>query len=662
MTSRTKLLSSLITSQLDRLAFLLIFFFFIGVSVSMAVWLTCNGDAAYLAVSNRLPLSEQRYLLWTMLLSGVGAAALLIGYILFRPEPTSLEKIGQAAKAISPLLLIFALPIFFDWRVFKDEQLLLVVGVVPWSFGLEYALRTALKTAPLNQLSSRLWSYGTGSSSLRGFGPLMLIAGFFLFYAAYFGYHSIVQHYNLKTQSYDLAIFDNQLWNLARGEWFISTPAMGPTGSHIGRHATFLAPFFVPFYLLRQKPDTLLLLQTMVVGASTIPLFFIAKHHLQNVWIAVAFSLVFVFYAPLHGPLFYDFHYLTLAPVFVLLVFYCFETEKKWALAIAVCLALLLREDIGFGLAAAFLFLMLSGKRPRTAFTGMVLCLLYAVLVKFVVMPFHQSDGAPAAYSGIYQGLVPSGEGGFGAVLLSIVTNPLHTLKVILTEEKFIYVMKICGPLLLLPLRNSRTWILLVFAAMVTLLSTGQPTMFQTSFQYSAYWAPYVFAGSIYALAWWRDRADGRSNMLASTIAILVVSLVFSYHDGAILQHNTFRGGFRKVGFETTSEDTQNRRDLYALIGAIPATASVAATENEAPHVSNRRSCFTMRHGHHQADYLLLKTAEAGFGVSRQATELALASGKYGLVDLRGNYMLWARGHSQRQNQKGYRFLGMQAK
>jgi hypothetical protein len=132
----------------------------------------------------------------------------------------------------------------------------------------------------------------------------------------------------------------------------------------------------------------------------------------------------------------------------------------------------------------------------------------------------------------------------------------------------------------------------------------------------------------------------------------------FSYHHGAILRHDNFRGGFRRVVFDYTEADKAKYADLKALIALIPKNASVVATETEAPHVSNREDCFTMRFGHLDADYMLVSIAEVRSGNSRKYFKDAVDSGKYGLVEKRGPFMLWQRGAPKGRNAEGLRLIG----
>ena len=140
------------------------------------------------------------------------------------------------------------------------------------------------------------------------------------------------------------------------------------------------------------------------------------------------------------------------------------------------------------------------------------------------------------------------------------------------------------------------------------------------------------------------------------------MSTVFSYHYGALLHRSTFRGGFGRVQFHLTEEDRQNHADLYALIDRIPADASVAATENEAPHVSARADCFTVRVAIYDADYILVDLRAAQHNIDKKHVDAALATGKYGFVAAHGHFGLWAKGYSHADDAVGARLLGHKPK
>lgn len=644
-------------SQLARSFFV---YLFAPASLALGLQLAFVPDLADFVTKNEMGAASRRLMLAISLGTGGLSCLLAALFLALRPRRSSVDALARVGRLLAPLLLAFPLPIFFNWRVFRDQELLVLVSLTLYGFALERAFRAFYGELPLDRLRAMGEALHDAYPRLLRRLPALIVGGLTIFFVVYFSYYTVLHHYRLQTHSWDLAIFDNMMWNLIRGEWFKASPDLGRTGSHIQYHATFLAYLLAPFYALRQQADTLLVLQALITGLGTIPIYLLAKRRLASAWAGLVFAYGYVIFAPLHGPIFYDFHFLTLAPVWVAWVLYAFETGRKGWLLVAFLAAILLREDLSAGLAMAFLFYLLCGDRPKWALSLGVASAVYFVLIKFLVMPAHRTAGDDKeTFAWIFGGLVPRGESGFGPVIRTVLSNPVYTLKTMLEVEKLTYVLRLMGPVLFLPWRNSRTWVLLLPAAIFTLLTTGYKPTIQTYFQYTSNWTPYLFFGAAVTMASWRVLHDGRVRILAALSAMAVVATAMSYHHGAIFQHNTFRGGFRQVQFVMTDADRQNLRDLYELIALIPKEASVAATETEAPHVSNREDCFTMRFDYDDADYLLVRLDEARRGRSHEQMKKALATGEYGFIAHKGKFALWGKGHPHDRDKDGARLIGV---
>lgn len=645
----------------------------VGWSLAAAVYATLRREAAVALLTANTMTPEHRKVMVLLMVGGAVAPVLIAGvYLLWRRSRVACAELASLARLLSPLLLSFFLPLLVNWRAFAQKELLLVVALTIFGLLLERLLRVsfvelAARRAARGPRVRKPWPRWLGwmrrpldlVAPRLPFALTVLAAGST---AGYFAYYTILHHYRLQTSSWDLAIFDNMMWNLLRGEWFKASPDLGRTGSHIQYHATFDAYLFLPFYALRQQADTLLFLQALVVGAGAIPLYLLASFKTGSRWVALTLAIAYCMHGPLHGPVFYDFHFLTMAPFFVWWVLYFFETGRKKLLVASFVITLLLREDVSACLSLAALFLLVSGQRPWWAFWGGVLAAVYFVSIKFFVMPLHRSAADKETFTWMFKDLVAAGSVGYGGVLKTILTNPLYALNAMLDQEKVSYLLKMFGPVLLLPLRSARPWILFVPAALFTLLSSGYKPLYQTFFQYTSNWTPYLFYGAAVVLAEIRRGADGRARFKAAVWALLASALLFSYHHGAILQQENFRGGFRKVIFERTDADRAKYADLMELVRMIPKHASVAATETEAPHVSNREDCFTMRFGHDNADFLLLSIAEAKGGTTRKHFKQAVDSGDYGFVRQSGAFMLWQRGAPKDENAKGLALIGPEPK
>lgn len=619
-----------------------------GASVAAALWLAGYDELTVFVRENAMHRTDRAVLLAWASAGALACALPSLGWLLWRPGARSVAALHRLARIASPLTLSFALPVLLDGYAFQDRALLFCVVALGFGLCLERSLRLSLGALPRRRFAQVLGDLRIAYPRAWRMVPPAVVGALALGLAVYMSGYGVMHHYRLQTRALDLAIFDNLLWNLGRGHWYQLSPGFDG-GSHLQTHASFGALLLVPLYALRQQADTLIVIQATLCAAAVVPIYLLARRRLASGWLALTLAYGYVVYAPLHGPLFYDFHFLTLAPFFVGWVLYLYETDRRGWLVVAWLVAISIREELSAGLAMACLFYLLSGRRPAWALMGGLLSAGYFLLAKFALMPAFRSRGVPvASFDWLFGDLRPAHERGFDAVLRTIVSNPIFTFETMLTKEKVTYLLQLLGPVLLLPLRHRRAWLLIVAPAVFTVLATGFSALYSIRFQYAAHWAAYVFVASAISLEAWRRRADGPVRIAAAAVALVVVGTVFSHQYGAIFHRQNFRGGFTRVQFRITDVDRKQHAELYGLIAQIPPEASVAATETEAPHVSARQDYEAMRYGHDFADYLLVKLSEAR---SRKETRrhllAALDSGQYGLVAATDHYALWAKGHER---------------
>ena len=650
--------------------------FFLGASWGLGVQLMFLEDRSELALRNVLDPSARGMLLGISAAFGVLSALGGIVYMLGSRRRAPLVHLDRLTRLASPLLMSAAVPNVFAWRVYQDRDFMFCVVATLFGLATERCFRTSLAasrelgltSAIQSQLSRARFLRSAPDSSARTFGEraaswlrrnaaCVCLAGLVVAFAVYIGVHAVRQHYQLKTYSWDLGIFDNMMYNLLRGHWFKASPVLGPVGSHIQYHATFGAYLFLPIYALWQRPETLIVIQAVFAAAGAIPLYLIAKQRLGGSWLPLLFAYVYLVHAPLHSPLFYDFHFLTMSPVFVFTVIYCFERGKTWSLVLAWLVAISMREEVSATLGMCALYYLLIGRRPRWALFGGLASATYFLLVKFVVMPAHAQAGE--SFSWIFQGLIAQGDRGFAGVLRTLLTSPIFAFSQVFTAQKFEYLLRTLGPVLLLPVRRRLLWVLCLPAFVFTLLSTGYQPMIEAHFQYTSNWTPYLLLGSIFCLEGWRRSHDDWVRFAAALPALFVSATLFSYNFGAIFQQHSFIGGFHKVEFELTPAHRRTYRELMRLVRQIPPTASVAACELLVPHVSTRENAYTLnRTGAGNADYLLCEVSWLGRPPAKGFVQTALASGAYSFVGRSGGFAMWRKGGDHAHDAEGNALVG----
>jgi len=124
---------------------------------------------------------------------------------------------------------------------------------------------------------------------------------------------------------------------------------------------------------------------------------------------------------------------------------------------------------------------------------------------------------------------------------------------------------------------------------------------------------------------------------------------------GAILNPTDFVGGFQRIPFHVTDTERARYRDLQEVIAMIPPEASVAATDAENPHISNRITAYPFRMGSGDAEYLLIRNL--GNQGSRNNAQETIDEHPYGLIARVGEFYLFKRGYESPETADALRKL-----
>lgn len=613
---------------------------------------------AYLS-SNRIETAMRGQLL--LQLCAAAALPLLVALgLVARYGATGARWVIGAAARLCPLVVVCFLPTLLNYRQWYTQPLpylALLLGVVLLlELLIERALLGADSPAP-DQASSPaaqaepVEAAPVASAWRRHRVPLALVSLVALGYALQASYFTIVRHQAMQSAGFDLGIFDNLMFNALHFRPFRSTVAV-PDGSYLSNHAEYGMFLFVPIYALVPRAETLLVLQSFFIGFAAVPLYFFASTRLPR-YVAAALACVYPFYAPLHGPNYYDFHWMPLSMVFFFWLFYAIERRQKLSIALLFLVICSIREDAAFGLVATGLFLIVTGYWPRLGAGMTALALAWFVLVKFVIMPW----AGPWWFADIYKELVASGESGYGSVVKTILVNPNYFLKTLLNEAKLVYSLHLLAPLALLSVRQPALWLLMLPGFAVTLMTTGYAPTTSIAFQYTTHWVPFLFAGVVITLGL-RGASKGWAAQGASVLALCFGVLCHSYVFGAIFQHETFIGGFSKVTFELSDADKLRYQNLRSLADLIPPEASVGAGELEIAHISNRLDAYSFKVDVGKPEYLLFNRLHLDDGSRRELRE-AFQHAEFGLLASKGDYYLFKKGHKAAESEAVLEKLGL---
>jgi len=237
-------------------------------------------------------------------------------------------------------------------------------------------------------------------------------------------------------------------------------------------------------------------------------------------------------------------------------------------------------------------------------------------------------------------------------------SNPVFALTTFVREQKLTYVFQMLAPLAFLPGRRIALVPLLLPGAFFTLLTTAYWPTVSIAFQYTTHWIPYLFLGTVLSLSLLRRGEGGRVRQRAAVATLGLALLSHSYNYGAILQRESFVGGFGQIDFKHTPEQAKRYADLMSLVRQIPPEASVAATEYINPHISSRREAFTFRYDLPAVDYILVSSSEIA-GDNRRLLKDVLKKASYQLAGRAHEFYLFKRGTTDADTEKAMHKLGV---
>lgn len=625
------------------------------VGMGSIAWLRLTFDRSLtlaLLTKNELAMPERNILISQHLGGAVLGALVVVGALVVgRKRPSNVADLERTAWFVSPLMLLAAVPVVGAHQAWYDNHESLLPIVLFLALLTERLVSQSAANVPPSL--EGFFSFPPAPSArrveafVRRHGWLIAIALACVAYAAFMGFYSVRWHNKLGTATFDLGINNNLMYGGLFGNFNQSTVIFpDDPQKYIANHLKVGIYYFLPIYALHPRAETLLAIQATMVGLGALPLFLFARTYVRQ-WQAAVLALAYLAYYPMHGATFHE-NLIPTAAFFVLTLMWAVERKRTKLAAAFFVLALLMREDMGIPLAVYGSFLLLTGHRARAGAAIAAVSIAWFVFIRFKVMMDYGSWWFP----NMYETLWSKPETGFRSVVKTLISNPTFVLDHIFVEKKFWYLMHLLVPVAFLPVRRWYLWAALVPGAFLTLLVTDYDPPIMFSFHYVMHWAPYLFAAAAVAIAL-IGRSDplGEARRVGAIVAVAVASLALTYNYGAFPRRDrALRAGYHHIKFGWSKKEEAALRHIHRMVADIPESASVASTERIGAHLSSRQVFYTLRRGHHDADYIVAN--KKGLALDRTSTAVkdALRGGEYGVFGRYGEFVVLKRGADPEQN------------
>ena len=390
-------------------------------------------------------------------------------------------------------------------------------------------------------------------------------------YVVFFGLLCILKFNSFSYYDFDLAVHALTVWNILHGSIYNSILGLPFLGNHMQPVLFLIAPLYVIF----PHPQTLLILQTLFLGAGAFPLYFIAKKHL-GLKFALIVALSYLLYPGLGYTNLFEFHPTSLATFFLIVCLYAYDFNKTRLFLVFSLLAMLCQENVALAIIMLGVMAACEKKAGKWVFIPIVSGLLYLAFSLILIKYWNQGT---IQFFSLYAHL--------GSNPVDVITNPLAILRFLMREESFNYLFMIFSPILFLPFLAGIKLLPAVSLFLQHMLSLRFSDL-SLRYHYTAEIIPFIFFSLIYAIKRLLSiKIINRYNFIFSSV--LMASILFS----ALVQ-----GPYLEEAARINQDYRKDNLDYYKeeLIKKIPVSAAVVATFEFLPRLANRSKLYSLHH------------------------------------------------------------------
>ncbi len=426
-------------------------------------------------------------------------------------------------------------------------------------------------------------------------------------YTVVFSYFTILKHHTFRSYAWDLGIYNQALWTtLKQGKLFYYTSELyfNPSGNYFGVHFSPILFLVLPVYAIRQTPETLLVLQSVIIALGALPLYWFARDSLSSKLVALGFSATYLLYPLLHSVNWFDFHVQSFLPLFFFLAMYYLKNEKWTKYFAFIILALAIAESVPLvvlfiGFYALWMYRKtlfatlkqkdLSDKKILIPLTTITLAISWLLIARWI-----QSTSFPIdpEFSKFYRAVdywsVLGIEDDPVMMPLYIFLNPFKVFGALAHDAylKLLFVILIFGSLRFLPFKSSISLITLAWLG-PALLSNYQ-AYYVLGTHYPSYFIPFVFTAAVDATKKEIPTPNvTKSGNLVKNLLVLgvIFSLFTSPLSPLLITMKVPVPRFSEYYIPTVTGHTVT---LQRIVELVPPNASVLTQNNIFPHFSGR--------------------------------------------------------------------------
>jgi uncharacterized membrane protein len=395
----------------------------------------------------------------------------------------------------------------------------------------------------------------------------LFVYGFSAVYAGVFVAAASASYLLYLEPRFDLGNVVQAVWSTAHGHFLRMSDPRGVEISRLGSHFDPFLTLLVPLWWVWSSPLILLAAQAVAVASGALPVYWLARKHVQPHGFAVVFAVAYLLYSPTQFNAFTPIgvHAVSFAIPLILYAIWFLDNDRLVPFAVFGVLAATTKEEIGAAVGCLGIWYAVRRGRRLVGVITFASGTATSLICMSVVIPYFSPQGA-SPFAGRYED-VGGTPGGMARVLFADPSAFVHQMA---TWHKVAFVVLMLAPFLgfwaLEPLM-----LLGVLPDLAINLLSSKPEQSTIFYQYTAGMIPFIVAASVLGAARLKRRRHAPTALLAVIGCLAIVSpLIYS----VVSIHS-----------RSNTEVQATRRALKL----IPPNVAVSASQTLGAYVSTRR-------------------------------------------------------------------------
>ncbi len=471
--------------------------------------------------------------------------------------------------------------------------------------------------------------------------PCILLILFVTSYGTYFSLFTMKRYEKMYAHYFDLGIMHQTVFNTYKGFQTgdlsrvleLTNPHQKPDQiKRMAIHNDISIALLAPFYFIYSGPETLLVVQSIVLAIGAILVFFITREVLHKFrhtdWIALVFSLSYLLYYPLQKANKFEFHMVTLTTTFLLAMYYAFLKKRYgWSMVFAI-VSIFSKEQVG--LTTAFFGIFILFEEYRTKYAKIFSAAHFNKYKDEILKTYRKDSFRKFAVNIVAISIIwillsmfiiiPSfrGEQHFAANYFDYIKEkPYLVFYALVQPDRLNYLIELLSPVAFLSL-FSPIHLLIALPELLLNLLSGNDAMRNTYFHYSSVITPFIFISAIYGFKNIANLLSGKFKKFQVPLIIIFILLICTFRS-AYLESPLPYG--KKADIFPWAEGREKIEDvLYWKKQLKDESLKIAASGQIAPFFTSRRYFYDFSYTYKNADYVVIDLHDVQYGFLKKTS------------------------------------------